>query len=390
MGGFVAFLLIMLVVAAALRIDFFFTIVYLFAGIYLLSRFWVQAIKKNLRVSRAFADHVFSGETVTLDLTVANTGWLPIPWLLVTETLPAELTPPVPPELLRLRGHEERHIPYTFACRRRGYYPLGPLKLSTGDLLGVMPRIGRRLERQYLTVYPRIVPLQRLGLPTRSPLAVLPSRSPLFEDTSRVMGVRPYLPGDSPRRIHWTATASAGELLVKRYQPAVARETMICLDLDSDHYTQRYTSTELAIVTAASLAYHIIVQEGLPAGLATGGVDPAFGWKRQFYLPPRPERAHLIQLLEVLARVQTAPDIPLSGLFHRDRGRLEWGATMVIITGRESQELYDTLVGLQRAGFALALILVQAGRALDTRGLAAPRGVTIYRVWNEHDVEIAL
>ena len=52
-----------------------------------------------------------------------------------------------------------------------------------------MPRIGRRLERQYLTVYPKIVPLQRLGLPTRSPLAVLPSRSPLFEDTSRVMGV---------------------------------------------------------------------------------------------------------------------------------------------------------------------------------------------------------
>src|SRR5215470_12686468 len=105
MGGFVAFLLIMLVVAAVLRIDFFFTIVYLFVGIYLLSRFWVQSIKKNLMVSRKFTGHVFSGESVTLELTVVNTGWLPIPWLLVAETLPAELTPPVPPELMRLRGH---------------------------------------------------------------------------------------------------------------------------------------------------------------------------------------------------------------------------------------------------------------------------------------------
>ncbi|NIN74493.1 MAG: DUF58 domain-containing protein, partial [Xanthomonadales bacterium] len=98
--------------------------------------------------------------------------------------------------------------------------------MQTGDLLGIERRSVARAEPSYLTVYPRVVPLQKLGLPTRSPLVALPAGAHLFEDPARVMGVRDYQPGDSPRRIHWTATASAGRLLVKQYQPAIARETL--------------------------------------------------------------------------------------------------------------------------------------------------------------------
>jgi len=388
MGSYIVALLVMLVIAIVLRVDLFFTIVYLFAGVYVLSRFWSQRIRSSLRVERHFTDHVFSGDTATLDLIISNAGWLPIPWLVATESLPSELTPPMPSALLRLHAHDERHLPYSFVCRHRGYYPLGPLKVTTGDLLGIMPHITHQLDIQYLTVYPKVVPLSELGLPTRSPLAVLPSRSTLFEDTSRVTGVRSYQPGDSQRRIHWTATARTGELLVKRYQPAVARETLICLDMNSDHYTQRYESTELAITTAASLAYHIIVQERQAVGLATEAATSLEGMQR-FYLPPGQERAHLIHLLEVLARVQTARAILFIDLLWRERTRLAWGATMTIITGQESQELFDSLIGLQQAGFALALILVQPGHA---RGLkqTAPRSTAIYHVWNERDLGVVL
>ena len=387
MGGFVVFLLVLLIVAILLRIDFFVTIVYLFMGVYVMSRFWTQRIKKNLDVQQQFVDHVFSGDTVTLDITIKNAGWLPIPWLLITETLPVELTPPVPAELLHLGSYEERHITYSFMCRRRGYYSIGPLKSASGDLLGIMPRINRELARKYLIVYPKIVTLDQLGLPTRSPLAALPSRSPLFEDTTRVMGVRSYQPGDSMRRIHWTATARTGELLVKRYQPAIARETLICLDLNSADYTDRYTAPELAISVAASIAYHIIVRERQAAGLATEATDPAIRDRRQFYLAPRLERIHLIQMLEVLARVQTAQNIPFIELLQRERGRMAWGTTMTIITGSQSDELFETLIGLQRSGFMLALILVRP-KHTPTMDRLVPRGTAIYRVWNEQDVEV--
>lgn len=392
MQRFVPFLLVLFVIAAILRVDFFFTIVYLFFAVYLLSRLWSRRTLERLQVQRRFVSRAFLGDRVRVEVTMHNTGWLPIPWLEVHETLPVQLiAPPFHRRVISLGPHERRHLHYTLNCRQRGYYPIGPLTMQTGDLLGIERRALARLEPDYLTVYPRVVPLHQLGLPTRSPLVALPAPSPLFEDPARVMGVRDYQPGDSPRRIHWTATASTGHLLVKRYQPAIARETLICLDLDQDSYErgQRYTATELAIVVAASLANHIAVREGLPVGLTTEARDPLLNDRARFFLPPRPERAHLMSLLEVLARVQVTSAVPFVELLRRVSVDLSWGATVTIITGRESEAIFDTLVHLRRAGFSVALILVQPGRpSPDLQKRSDLLGVPIHRVWQERDLEV--
>ena len=391
MKNFVPFLLILFVIAAFLRVDFFFTIVYLFFAVYLMSRLWIRRTVKHLHVQRRFADRAFCGEQVTVDTVVHNTGWLPIPWLEVHESLPIELTvPPFYREVVSLAPRERRHFRYTLHCHRRGYYRIGPLKMQTGDLLGIAGQIQTQVAPEHVIVYPRVVPLQQLGLPTRSPQVALPARSHLFEDPARVMGVRDYQRGDSLRRIHWTATASAGRLLVKQYQPAIARETLICLDLDEAGYElrRRYTATELAIVTAASIANHIIVREGLPAGLITEALDPLSEDQSQFLLPPRSERAHLMSLLEVLARVQVATGTSFVDLLRRTSVKLSWGATVSVITGRESEELLDTLLYLRRAGFAVALILIRSTRpSAELQKRADLLGVPIHRIWRERDLE---
>ncbi len=391
MHKFVPFLLGLFLIAAFLRIDFFFTIVYLFFAVYLLSRLWARRTVEGLRVQRRFVDHAFFGDRVTVDVTVHNARWLPIPWLEINETLPVQLiAPPFHRQVISLGPRERRHLRYTLSCRRRGYYPIGPLIVQTGDLLGIERRSLARTEPDHLTVYPRVVPLQQLGLPTHSPLVALPAPSPLFEDPARVMGVRDYQPGDSPRRIHWTATASAGRLLVKNYQPAIARETLICLDLNQEDYErgQRYTATELAIVAAASIASHVVVEEGLPVGLTTEARDPLLDDRTRFFLPPRSERAHLMSLLEVLARVQVTSAAPFVELLRRETVNLSWGGTLAIITGRESEAMFDVLVYLRRAGFAVALILVQPGRpSARWQEWANVLGVPVHRVWHEHDLE---
>jgi uncharacterized protein (DUF58 family) len=391
MPGFLPFLLTLFVIAIVLRADFFFTIAYLFFAVYLLSRLWPQHTASRLRVERHFTDHAFPGDQVAVDVTVQNGGWLPVPWLQVRESLPVELTaPPFHHEVLSLGPRERRRLHYTLHCRRRGYYPIGPLTMQTGDLLGIGQRSQVEVAPEHITVYPQVVPLQRLGLPTRSPLVALPARMPLFEDPARVMGVRDYQRGDSPRRIHWTATASTGRLLVKQYQPAIARETLICLDLHQEDYgqRQRYTATELAIVVAASIANHITVTEGLPVGLTTEAWDPLLDDRARFFLPPRPERAHLMSLLEVLARVQVTAGTSFADLLRHESVNLPWGATLAVITGRESEALFDTLVYLRRAGFAVALILVlPAHPSAGLRERADRLGVPIHRVWQERDLE---
>ena len=458
------FLIILFVIAIALRIDFFFTIFYLFALVYALSHIWMQSTARRLSVRRRFDDHAFIGDEVLVDLQVHNDGWLPLPWLEAHESLPVQLaTPPFHRQVFSLGARAERRLRYRLHCDQRGYYVIGPLTVRAGDLLGlVRPRL-ERAEPAHLIVYPRVVPLEQLGLPTRSPLVALPARSPLFEDPARVMGVREYQRGDSPRRIHWSASAkataiaatsapSAGgpggaiRLMVKRYQPAIARDTLICLDLYQEDYgrRQRYTATELAIVVAASLANHVIVREGLPVGLFAEAHDPLAGLDGQpkdagtgsglqqaadevgprgvrltpdlasawgpgelpalspaesvsrFSLPPRTGRGQLVRVLEVLARVQAipageaAPGAPrrFASLLRQAGTSLSWGATITIITGQETRELLDAVFSLRRAGYAVALILVQPGVPSEgLRDRSERLSVPIYKVWQERDLE---
>ncbi len=392
MRNFVPFLLFLFVIAAVLRVDFFFSIAYLFFAVYLLSRLWIQRTAEHLHVERRFVDHAFPGDQVTVDVSVHNSSRLPTPWLEVHESLPVDLvTPPFHHEVATLKPRERHQFHYTLNCRQRGYYPIGPMTLQTGDLLGIIDRRQVKVASEHIIIYPQVVPLQQLGLPTRSPQVALPARSPLFEDPTRVRGVRDYVRGDSPRRIHWTATASTGRLLVKQYQPSIARETLIYLDLDEASYgqRQRYTATELAIVTAASIANHIIVREGLAVGLTTEAWDPLLDKQIRFFLPPRSERTHLMNLLEVLARVQVASVTPFAELLRRESVNLSWGATLVVISGRESESLFDTLLYLRRVGMAVALILIQPGHTPDElQKRSSLLNIPIHRLWKAQDLEV--
>ncbi|MGQ0600142.1 MAG: DUF58 domain-containing protein [Anaerolineales bacterium] len=394
MLSFLPFLLLLFLVAIALRIDFFFTIAYLFFGMWLAARWWARRNVRHIKVKREYVNRAFFGDEVPVRVEVRNSGVLPVTWLQVKESVPVDLgLPRRPARVFSLNARGTDELTYTLNCRKRGVYALGPLSVQTGDLFGVTQALSAETPREPMIVYPRVVPLSRLGLPTRSPLAVLRSVTPLFEDTARVIGVRDYSPGDSLRRIHWTATASVGRLLVKNYQPAIARETMLFLNLNAESYDMRgrHDAVELAITVAASIANHIIVRERQPVGLATEAHDALHDTHTRFVLPARGERAHLMAVLETLARVHMASAFSFTEFLRAQRPHLPWGTTLIIITGRDTPELLDTLALLRQAGFPLALILVQYVRATQAmQQRAAILRMPLYHVWHEDDAEKGL
>ncbi|MBI5349099.1 MAG: DUF58 domain-containing protein [Chloroflexi bacterium] len=366
MRHFLPYFFLLFLLAAFLRIDFFFIIAYFFFAIYLLSRLWMNRIERGLRVSRRFNSRAFFGDKVNVEINVINDSWLPAPWIELRESLPIELaTPSSFQQVVSLGGRGRRQLNYTLHCHHRGYYSLGPLQAHTGDLLGLADKDLKR-SAEYIVVYPRMVSMQQLGLPTRSPLAILKTPTPLFEDSSRVIGVREYQRGDSPRKIHWTASASAGQLLVKNYQPAIARETLIALDLDYASYPMRhrYSAIEMAITTAASIANHAIVHQHLPTGIASE------------------------HILESLARVQAVEGVtPFAELLRRESVHLSWGTTLLVITARVDDTLLKTLAYLQRSGFAVALIMIHFGRVpLEIQAKADVLGIKVYAVWDDFDL----
>jgi uncharacterized protein (DUF58 family) len=384
-------MLALLLLAGVLRIDLYFAIVYFLLAIYLLSRLWLRQVYRQLHVARRFTDRVFCGEQVTVDLVIRNGSRLPIPWLEIAESTPRELTvDEVADRVISLGPRDRTGIQYTLAARRRGYYRIGPLSVEAGDILDIERKRGQWVEDRPLVVYPRVVPLGRVTLPSNSALVSLPARSPLFEDPSRIVGVRAYQRGDSPRRIHWTATARAGELLVKQYEPAIARETLVCLDLDSAVYERRSVTEgiEMAVVVVASLANRIIVSEGLPAGVLTHAHDPLTSEETTFLLPARRERRHLVTILELLARVQPTTDTPMGNLLRRHRLELPWGTTIVVVTGGIDDALAETALLLRRNGVPVSAILIRPpGPGAESHAARwAATGAPLRRVWTDREL----
>ncbi|MGH2522952.1 MAG: hypothetical protein ACRDH2_10660, partial [Anaerolineales bacterium] len=154
MRRFLPFLLLLFLIAIALRVEFFFTIAYLFFAVYLLARLWTRRSAERVRVGRRFTPRAFFGDQVAVTVTVQNEGRLPLPWLEVHESLPVDLiSPPLQHEVLSLGPRERKQLRYTLNCRKRGYYALGPFRARTGDLLGIAERDLAEVAPDHLTVY---------------------------------------------------------------------------------------------------------------------------------------------------------------------------------------------------------------------------------------------
>jgi uncharacterized protein (DUF58 family) len=392
MGSFIVFILILFALAALLRVDFFFTILYLFVGVYLLSRLWSRRVFKHLKVARTLPERAFLGEQIAVTLELENLSRLPIPWLMLSESFSAILSsPPFYRKVITLGGKTTHTSHYTLHARRRGYYNIGPLMLETGDFLAINRRLTTQFEPHPLIIYPKILPMSELGLPTHSPQAILRTTVPLFQDTTRIIGIREYTPGDNPRHIHWPATAATGRMSVKQFQTAIARDNCIFLNLERNDYGrpgQAGVAVELAIVTAASLAHHMIINEGLPVGLTTIATDPLTDSRQTFRLPPDKGQSHLMQILELLARVESTEDIDFAHSLQQETVHLSWGATVIIITSIETEALLQMLLLLRRSGFHVTLILVQpAAYVYPTAYRVQELGIPVFKIRGEKDIE---
>lgn len=388
---FFLLLVVLTLVAIFLREDAVLTLVYFLVGAYALSRWWSRRAMRAVEFGRTFQRRAFLYESVPVQLELVNRHWLPVPWLQLTETLPLELIVPSTYRAVTTIGPYGRcQFKYLLHADHRGYYRIGPLHLRSGDLIGLTEEVENEGGADYLIVYPKIIPFSEVKLPSHSPLGTLRHTQPIFEDPSRVRGKRDYVPGDSLRRVDWKATAGVGRLQVKQFEPSIALETAIFLNLNANEYEQRtrLDATELAIVVAASLANWIIGQRQ-SAGLFVNGADPIGTEDKAQALPPRKGRAHLTRILDVLARIRSAPLTPCVQLLQREAPRLSWGTTLILITGAVDDALFDEIFRARRTGLNVVLILCGTVPNIALVRQRAERfGIPVQHFVRERDLDV--
>ncbi len=312
----------------------------------------------------------FPGETAAVTVEVENRKLLPLSWLRVEDRWPKAVAP-VDEEILApshlpeegfltnifsLRWYERTRRRYEIAFRQRGIYAVGPARLQSGDLFGMYARSRTLPVEDRLVVYPEILPLPRLETPTNDPLGERSARRRLYEDPTRPIGVRPYHPEDSLRRIHWPATARTGSLQVKVYQPTSGRVVVVCLNVAT--FARHWEGVDLPlqeklVSTAATLA-----QQGVEAGFQVGLVSNGCisHSDRPFRIPPGRSTRQLSILLEALAGVSPVVVAPFERFLLREVPHLPYGASLLVVSAVLTPSLSETLLRLRRAERRVTLV----------------------------------
>ena len=399
--------IVLLLLGIAFQLGLLVYAMYALLGVILLSRYlarqWIENLSATRECSRDIAE---IGDKVAIAVRVRNNGGVPIPWVLLEDSLPKDALAERPPHiriegrrlaLLQIGGRNEKSLLYQLTFTRRGYYQLGPVLIESGDLFGLHRRFKVVTEPHFVMVYPKVIPLVGYSLASRRPIGEIKMTHRLFEDPTRVAGVRQYQRGDSLNRIHWKATARTGELHSRIFDPSTVAGATIVLDFHMDSYTVQGEPhrSELAITTAASLA-NALCQLSQQVGLLTNGRDAADrireeGINREFRtrdtaqqqfqtntentrlrpviveMQKGPEQFQ--QIREALARLEKTDGLSLSQLLVEASSRMPRDATVVAIVGDVTTETAIALGNLRRNGYAVtALVMLQDGTGIPNSG----------------------
>lgn len=356
------------------------------------------------------------GETFDVSIEVQNRKALPVPWVLMEDVTPERL--PKSGQYARLaflRGGQSLSLAYTVTCSQRGYHQVGPLILESGDLFGLVRRFQIGAEAHYVLVHPKVLNIARYSIPTHRPVGEVRVQQSIFEDPTRLAGVREYRRGDKLNRIHWRATARTGVLQSRVYEPSTMIGATVALDFYRPAYEGQDTleRSELAVVAAASIA-HYICEQRQQAGLLSNGRDAAdrVRWERearQFSSRRaaqetaamldhsdrlRPLEVELgrgdmqvQRLLDALARVELSDGMPFHRMLLNEYYRLPREAAVVAIVPQVTPELVEVFVQMKRSGFVITVFIVRnpSGHA-RAAGLLAQEHIPLLHLSQEEDL----
>ena len=351
------------------------------------ARLWERYCLTRVEFQRRLStNHVFFGEEVQLEIEVANRKPLPLPWIQVDDELPTDVvllkgrTSPSHFEnrvflnnLLSLSWYHRIKRRYTLRCLQRGLFSFGPTHIRSGDLFGIFNRQMEIENTDYLMVYPKIVPLEKLGIPSRQPFGDIRTRRTIFEDPVLTQGIRDYQSGDSLKRIHWKATARLGRLQTKVFEPTTTPDMGIFLDVRTSKFWGNVPALlELAIITAASISNYALNSKyrvGLYVNQRKRFPD------EPIRLPPSQHADQLLHILEALAQIDAFETMSIAKLVQSESQNFVWGSTMVVITAMPSDILYSNLLKMRRGGRKVVLIVVGG-----TESSIIKDSLTIYHV----------
>ncbi|UCC17543.1 MAG: DUF58 domain-containing protein [Dehalococcoidales bacterium] len=387
-----------------------------------IARIWDKYCLSRIEFRRKLSsERAFFGDNIYLEISVANRKPLPLPWFQIEEEIPTDIS--ITTDSSLLSGQEEGDVTsemselyqkvtygwfnrenrtnishnlslgwynritrrYPVACNRRGLFPFVPTRIRSGDLFGIFSRESHIMKQHYLIVYPKMVPLEQLGIPSRQLFGDIRTRSHIFEDPILTMGIRDYQFGDSLKRVHWKATARTRKLQTKIFELTTTTDIALFLDVRTTNlmvFGVVPELLELAVVTAASITNHTIT-----AGYRTGLY---VNQKKRFpdepmRIPPGQHSNQMMHILDALAQVTAFEAMPITRLLQNESRNLSWGSTIMVVSSYVTDELLSVLYSMKRSGRKIVLVTIGDQTPVSSTGDLTVFNVSESVSWRDID-----
>ncbi len=314
---------------------------------------------------------VFIGEEIAMRVALTNKKPVPLAWIHVEDEVPAalqvvegDIDVNVHPNIQTIRHsssmawYERIHWDYRLKCTRRGLYRLGPAHLESGDPFGFLQSRRTDPPVDSLIIYPRVIPLEELDMPSARPLGDVHGGMRIMQDPSRPSGIRDYERGDPLKIVDWKATARMQGLQVRTFEPSSSTTVILVVAVDTtEPYWASYDPDALErVITAAASVASYAVERQYVVGLFTNDMPIMEG--RPFVVPPSRGRDHISVLLGALATVRLYALAAMAGQLAQHSRRFPAGATLVVATAFLPPEFVDTLADLKSRGYKIVVLYV--------------------------------
>ncbi|MEA3423945.1 MAG: DUF58 domain-containing protein [Bacillota bacterium] len=312
--------------------------------------------KKNL--SHLFFSSVnegIVGENIIIEYKLSNNGIIPI--------MNAEVTTYISKRLgetkylakrIFLKSYQFINLQHEIALEHRGYYCLGKVQVDLKDPLNLFSKrivFDREID---LTIYPRVHHIEKFITPYREMYGNNNVNIRVFEDFTNIRSPRPYVPGDSFKKIHWKLTAKNEKLLVRDYNLSASGKVIIYLDSFVDHYSKKYLfDQDEKIVEIAGTLIEFYLKNNFESTLTYLDKDSK-------KMVSGKKISQLDNFLKYLIGFAPNGKIDMTDFLRNDISKLGYGSTIIIILPKMQRSIIQLCNKLIRKKYIVFIIVLES------------------------------
>lgn len=228
-------------------------------------------------------------------------------------------------QLPSMKPKQEQEELFAVPTNKRAVIVAGPAESVRGDQIGLLRRALKWADPTDLFVHPRTVRLAPSAAGLVRDLEGQVSKKITNNDIA-FHALRPYVPGDDRRYVHWRTSARIGQLMVRQFEETRRSQLTMIHSTRNDLYASE-EEFELAISVTTSIAAQVIRD-----GTQMNVVSESGLWKTQT----------VVSMLDASCRIEPVGRLfPTVREFARERTKRLPNPSVVMIIGGSKMSTAD-------------------------------------------------